>query len=150
MIWKKLSTFFLLSTFLFFALDSFFIKYIGGAQFLFFASIVSVSGMLLSELMILVLKVPSQTSNRGNPMRNRVMSYRKIVIGIFGFAIVLGLINDIYLNKVIPLEIIGYIFFLSTGIYIGFFFCINGVNHAMKNDQNERVPPIDEQSGGLN
>jgi hypothetical protein len=35
MIWKKLSKFFLISTFLFFALDTFFKKYIGGGQFLF-------------------------------------------------------------------------------------------------------------------
>jgi hypothetical protein len=148
--WKKLSKFFLLSTFLFFALDTFFKKYIGGGQFLFLASMVSVSGMLISELILLILKNSFQMQGRGSPVSNRVMTYRKIVTAIFGFGIALHLINDIYLNKAIPLEIIGYIFFLCSGIYIGFYFCINGVNHMMKNDQNERIPPIDEQSGGLN
>ena len=70
-------------------------------------------------------------------MQNRRLRvYQKIITYFFIFNIIFYIINDAFFRNAIPLEIIGYMFFLSLGIYIGFHVCIHEIKRQNIEQQN--------------
>jgi len=64
-------------------------------------------------------------------MPNRYFIFHRIFLFFFGFNIVFYIVNDAFLKK-IPLEIVGYSFFLSLGLYVGFHVCLGEVKRRAK------------------
>ncbi len=59
----------------------------------------------------------------------------------------LDVINKKILNSIIPAEIIGYSFWLSLGLYLGFLLCKKETKRAWKKyteDEKNRRPPFSE------
>ena len=53
----------------------------------------------------------------------RFNNYEKLLSGFFVTNIFLVIINKEFLSSVIPIEIVGYSFLLSLGLYLGFRLC---------------------------
>lgn len=60
-------------------------------------------------------------------MHKRINIIRKLASAFFMFSLGLYIVNDALLKKRIPLEIIGYVVFLSVGFYIGFHLALSEV-----------------------
>ena len=59
--------------------------------------------------------------------------YSKISVFVFGSSILLWIINDAILKAKIPIEIVGHIFFLSLGLFIGVHSCIDVIKRSTNN-----------------
>ncbi len=65
-------------------------------------------------------------------MIKRLSLYSKISSFIFAASIGLHMVNDIFLKKKVPGEIIGYVFWFSLGLFIGVNCCIDVVKRFRK------------------
>jgi hypothetical protein len=58
-------------------------------------------------------------------MYKRINILHRIFLSFFLLSLGVFIVNDSILKKRIPIEIVGYIFFLSLGIYVGFHVCLD-------------------------
>ena len=86
--------------------------------------VLAFSIFLVSELMKLIVKERIKKSTR---MNNRFRLYHRIALCLFIFSFGLYILNDTLLKKKIPIELIGYLVFLSLGLYVGFHVCLDEV-----------------------
>ena len=63
----------------------------------------------------------------------RLSYYDKVLAMFFMINIFLDIINKKVLNSVIPNEIIGYLFWISLGLYLGFQICKYEFKRVLKN-----------------
>jgi len=59
------------------------------------------------------------------------MLFHKVALFLFLFSIGLFILNGTFLKKKIPIELVGYLVFLSLGLYVGFHFCLDEVKRMM-------------------
>jgi hypothetical protein len=60
-------------------------------------------------------------------MSQRIFILHKIAAILFLASLGLYIINESFLNSRIPIEIIGYLVFLSLGLYVGFHVCLGEI-----------------------
>jgi hypothetical protein len=65
-------------------------------------------------------------------MYKRINILHRIFLSFFIFSLGLYVVNDSILRKWIPIEIVGYIVFLSLGIYVGFHVCLDELKRMNK------------------
>jgi hypothetical protein len=68
----------------------------------------------------------------GAAMSKRLIIFHRVALVFFLFSLGLYIVNDAFLKKKIPLELIGYMVFLSLGIYVGFHLCLDEVKRMNK------------------
>lgn len=79
--------------------------------------------LITSEVIIFIKKLrPKQIL-----ARTRIVIIHRWALAFLCSSLGLYLINDGFLHKKIPLEIIGYILFLSIGFYVGFHVCLSEI-----------------------
>jgi len=66
-------------------------------------------------------------------MYKRINSIHRLSVGFFLFSIALYIVNDAFLKKKIPLDVVGYLVFLSLGFYVGFHVCLSEIKRMKRN-----------------
>jgi len=69
----------------------------------------------------------------------RFSFYERGLTFFFMINIFLDVINDKLLDSVIPGEIVGYLFWLSLGLYLGFRLCKYEYGNVIKDSQNKKL-----------
>lgn len=62
----------------------------------------------------------------------RFSSFERAIQVFFMINLVLDIVNKNFLKSAIPIEIIGYLFWLSLGLYLGFKLCKNEYNRTLR------------------
>ena len=65
-------------------------------------------------------------------MNKRLTIYHRVSLFFFLFSIGLYIINDAFLKCKVHVEVVGYLLFLSLGIYIGFHVCLDEMKRLTK------------------
>jgi hypothetical protein len=76
-------------------------------------------------------------------MYKRLIIYQKISIYLFALNMGFYILNDSVLKKAIPIEIVGYSFFLSLGLFIGVNICIDVLRKDSKLPKRKSVQNTD-------
>lgn len=81
----------------------------------------------------------------------RFSNYEKSLAAFFIISIILDVVNNRLLNSFIPTEIVGYLFWLSLGLYLGFKLCkyeFTRVWNTIKADEQkedlEKIQPFNK------
>jgi hypothetical protein len=86
---------------------------------------------IVSELMKFINKIRIK---RDTAMYKRINIIHRLAVGFFLFSIGLYIVNDAFLKNKIPLDIIGYLTFLSLGFYAGFHVCLDEIKRVEKKE----------------
>jgi hypothetical protein len=65
-------------------------------------------------------------------MYKRINTIHRLALGFLTFSLGLYIVNDLFLKKKIPLDIIGYLVFSSLAFYAGFHVCLAEVKRMNK------------------
>jgi hypothetical protein len=128
--WMKLSNIGIYSAGVLAIIDTFLGKYIPNHSLIFFiVGGVAILLFLVSELMKFTNKIRIK---KGAAMYKRINIIHRLALGFLGFSLGLYIVNDAFLKKKIPLEIIGYLVFLSLGFYVGFHVCLGEIKRIKR------------------
>jgi len=71
-------------------------------------------------------------------MSKRLILFHRITLLFFIFSFGLYFVNDALLKKKIPTDLIGYLVFLSLGLYVGFHVCQDEVKRMANGKGNPK------------